>query len=73
MKIVSMIKKGAVIVGAAVVTSVSVFAQTTPPDTVTAVETNIDKVGTLGGKAYLIAAGLALAGVAVSFIRKSRR
>ena len=41
--------------------------------TVAAVTGNIEQVGVLGGKAYLIAAGLALAGVAIGFIRKAKR
>lgn len=48
-------------------------ADATPDDVVAQVTTNIDKVGTLGAKAYLIAGGLALAGVVVAFVRKAKR
>lgn len=70
MNIVKKIVLGA---GALVVSAGSMLAQAVADPTVTAVEANIDKVGTLGGKAYLIAAGLALAGVAIAFIKKAKR
>jgi hypothetical protein len=64
-----MVKKYILI--AALLIPAAMFAVDDP--TVTAVTSDIDQVGTLGGKAYLIAAGLALAGVAIGFIRKAKR
>jgi hypothetical protein len=50
-----------------------VHAQTTDPDPVQNAEDKIDQVNTVGGKAYTIAAGLALTGVLIGFIRKAKR
>lgn len=50
-----------------------VSAQTTPADPVADAETKIEKVGTIGAKAYGIAAGLALTGVIIGFIRKAKK
>ena len=51
--------------------AVSAYAQTAT--LAEQVEENIDSVQTVGNKAYLIAAGLALAGVLIAFIRKAKR
>lgn len=51
--------------------AVSAYAQTAT--LAEQVEDNIDAVQTVGNKAYLIAAGLALAGVLIAFIRKAKR
>jgi hypothetical protein len=51
----------------------ALHAQTTDPDPVADAEAKIDSVNTVGGKAYTIAAGLALTGVLIGFIRKAKR
>jgi len=48
-------------------------AQTTPVDPVADAEDKIESVGTIGAKAYGIAAGLALTGVIIGFIRKAKK
>ncbi len=55
-------------VGAAVAS-----AQTTPPDPVADAEDKIESVGTIGAKAYGIAAGLALTAVIIGFIKKAKK
>jgi len=50
----------------------AVQAQTTT-DPVTDATEKIDQVQTVGAKAYAIAAGLALTGVVIGFIRKAKR
>lgn len=44
-----------------------------PDSAITAVAGRVDKVGEYGSKAAIIAGGLALAFVVVSFVRKARR
>lgn len=55
------------------VTAAVASAQTTPADPVADAETKIESVGTIGAKAYGIAAGLALTGVIIGFIRKAKK
>ena len=65
-------KKLLLIAGLALATTAPMHAQTTPTPTADA-EAKIDSVGTVGAKAYGIAAGLALTGVIIGFIRKAKR
>ena len=54
-------------------TSAAFATDPTPESALTTVTSQIDSVGGIGAKAYLIAGSLALVGVVVSYIRKAKR
>lgn len=68
-------RRGLFVIGAMLGSGVALRAAdpTDVAGAVTALQGNIDSVGTTGIKAYMIAGGLALVGVTIAFIKKAKR